>query len=60
MNRSCKARTSAASPVDRFWRIAMVALLLMGLSLMCILMVNMPGSQAVNAAPHLVEPDRSW
>ena len=34
----------------RVWRVAFVALLLMGLSLMCILMVNVPGWKAMAAA----------
>ena len=51
MNRSCNAPASADSLGYRVGHIARVALLLMGLSLMCILMVNVPGSRAMAAAP---------
>lgn len=51
MNRSCNAPASADSLGYRVGHIAMAALLLMGLSLMCILMVNLPGSRAMAAAP---------
>ena len=51
MNRSCNAPASADSLGYRVGHIARVALLLMGFSLMCILMVNGPGSRAMAAAP---------
>ena len=51
MNRSCNAPASADSLGYRVAHSARVALLLMGLSLMCILMVNVPGSRAMAAAP---------
>ena len=51
MNRSCNAPASAESLKFRVGHSARVALLLMGLSLMCILMVNVPGSRAMAAAP---------
>ena len=51
MNRSCNAPASADSLGYRVGHSARVALLLMGLSLMCILMVNVPGSRAMAAAP---------
>ena len=49
MNRSCNAPASADSLGYRVGHSARVALLLMGLSLMCILMVNVPGSKAMAA-----------
>ena len=51
MNRSCNAPASADSLGYRVGHSARVALLLMGLSLMCILMVNVPGARAMAAAP---------
>ena len=55
MNRSCNAPASADSLGYRVGHSARVALLLMGLSLMCILMVNVPGSRAMAAAPDGLE-----
>jgi peptidase M15-like protein len=51
VNRSCNAPASADSLGYRVGHITMVAPLLMGLGLMCILMVNVPGSRAMAAAP---------
>ena len=51
MNRSCNAPASADSLGYRVGHSARVALLLTGLSLMCILMVNVPGARAMAAAP---------
>jgi uncharacterized protein YcbK (DUF882 family) len=50
VNRICKAQGEIETIGERVWRISLVALLLMGLSLMCILMVNVPGSRATAAA----------
>ena len=55
MNISCNAQASVDSLGHRVWHITMVTLLLLGLSLMCIFMVNVPSSRAMAAAP-----DRSW
>ena len=55
MDRSCNAPASADSLGYRVAHITMVTLLLMGLGLMCILMVNVPGSRTMAAAP-----DGSW
>ena len=49
MDRTCKAQGGIETIGERVWRISLVALLLMGLSLMCILMVNVPGSKAMAA-----------
>ena len=56
MDRTCKAHGKIETIGERVWRISLVTLLLMGLSLMCILMVNMPGSKAMAAALPALDP----
>lgn len=51
MHSTIHTRERSESLGQMIWRIAMVALLLMGLAIMSILMVNAPGSRAMAATP---------